>query len=514
MADDLILTIDNGTQSVRALAFDLKGNLIAKAAVKLDGYTSAKPGWMEHDVDGFWQALSAACKALWDQGIVTPAQMRGLVITTQRASLINLDATGQPLRPAMIWADQRRTAEPPEMAFKWKLLFGALGLTKTIHAFAAEAESRWIVQNQPEIWAKTSKFLLLSGYLNYRFTGRFADGIGSQVGYIPFDYRKMRWADASDWKWQVLGIPPEMLPELVEACGLIGTVTPQASADTGIPEGLPVIAGASDKACEVLGSGALSPEIGAVSCGTSATINIMSKRYVEALPFVPPYPAAIPGMYNTEVQVMRGYWMVSWFARQFGLIEQQRGAGEGQPPEAYFDELIESTPPGAEGLILQPFWNPGVKEPGPEARGSVIGFTDTHTRAHLYRAIIEGLGYALREGRDRLQKRSKVPMTSLRVAGGGAQSDAVMQIIADIFNLPATRPSLYEASGLGAAMIGVVGLGLHADFATAAKAMTSAGRTFTPNPANAALYDRIYRKVYSRLYRQLKPLFDELKNIG
>ena len=514
MADDLILTIDNGTQSVRALAFDLKGNLIAKAAVKLDGYTSAQPGWMEHDVDGFWQAMSAACRALWDQGIVAPAQMRGLVITTQRASLINLDAQGQPLRPAIIWADQRRTDEPPEMALKWKLLFGTLRLTKTIHAFAAEAESRWIAQNQPEIWAHTDKFLLLSGYLNYRFTGRFADGIGSQVGYIPFDYRKMRWADASDWKWQVLGIPPEMLPELVEAGGLISTVSAQASVDTGIPEGLPVIAGASDKACEVLGSGALSPEIGAVSCGTSATINIMSKRYVEALPFVPPYPAAIPGMYNTEVQVMRGYWMVSWFAKQFGLIEQQRGREAGQPPEAYFDALIESTPPGAEGLILQPFWNPGVREPGPEARGSVIGFTDTHTRAHLYRAIIEGLGYALREGRDRLQKRSKVPITSLRVAGGGSQSDAVLQIIADMFNLPATRPSLYEASGLGAAMIGAVGLGLHPDFATAAKAMTSAGRTFEPISANAAHYDRIYRKVYSRLYRQLKPLFDELKAIA
>jgi sugar (pentulose or hexulose) kinase len=312
----------------------------------------------------------------------------------------------------------------------------------------------------------------------------------------------------------VLGIKPEMLPELAASGEQIGTVSAAAAEDTGIPSGVPVIAGASDKACEVLGSGALSPEIGAISCGTTATLNVTTPRYFEALPFIPPYPAAIPRHYNSEVQVMRGYWMVSWFADQFGLSERQRGLDEGQPPEAYFDELIERTPPGAQGLLLQPFWNPGVREPGPEARGSMIGFTDSHTRAHIYRAIIEGLGYALREGRDRMVRRGKVPITRLRVAGGGSQSDAVMQIIADMFNLPAERPSLSEASGLGAAIIGAVGLGRYPDFTSAAAAMTGAGRVFPPIPANVALYDQTYRRVYSRLYRQLKPLFHAMQEIA
>jgi sugar (pentulose or hexulose) kinase len=513
MFRDLILAIDNGTQSVRALAFDLKGGLVGKASVKLDGYTSPHSGWMEHDVEGFWQAVCAACQGLWGQGVVAPDRIAGLVITTQRATVINLDVDGQPLRPAIIWADQRRTPTSGRLPFKWKLLFGVLGLSDTIAGFEQEAESNWIATHQPDLWDATDKFLLLSGYLNFCFTGRYVDAVGNQVGYIPFDYRKMRWASASDWKWPVLGIDPGMLPELVPSGGLMGNVTPDAAAATGLPAGLPVLAGASDKACEVLGSGALSPEIGAISCGTTATLNVTTRRYFEAIPFIPPYPAALPEHYNTEVQVMRGYWMVSWFAEQFGLPERQRGDGEGKPPEAYFDELIATTPPGAEGLILQPFWNPGVRDPGTEARGSIIGFTDTHTRAHVYRAIIEGLAYALREGRGKLEKRGKVPITRLRVAGGGSQSDAVMQIIADVFNLPAERPALYEASGLGAAIIGAVALGHYPDYAAAVATMTSPGRMFQPIADNVAIYDRNYTRVYARLYQQLKPLYQSLQEI-
>jgi sugar (pentulose or hexulose) kinase len=237
-------------------------------------------------------------------------------------------------------------------------------------------------------------------------------------------------------------------------------------------------------------------------------------RYVETLPFIPPYPAAIPGRYNNEVMIARGFWMVSWFAEQFGEIERQRAAEQGATPEAYFDELVNATAPGAAGLLLQPYWNPGVRVPGPEARGAVIGFTDHHTRAHLYRAIIEGLAYALREGRERIERRAKTPITRLRVAGGGSQSDAAMQITADVFGLPAERPALYEASGLGAAIVAAVGLKLHPDLATAVAAMTRVGRVFEPRPDAVALYDAIYRRVYARMYERLKPLYDELHRLA
>jgi sugar (pentulose or hexulose) kinase len=154
-----------------------------------------------------------------------------------------------------------------------------------------------------------------------------------------------------------------------------------------------------------------------------------------------------------------------------------------------------------------------VRIPGPEAKGAMIGFGDVHTRAHVYRAIIEGIGYALREARERVEKRNGVPVRRLRVAGGGSQSDAAMQITADIFNLPAERPHVYEASGLGAAINAAVGLGLYPDHATAVARMTRVGRVFEPLPQNARLYDRLYRHVYRRLYDRLAPLYRDIRRI-
>jgi len=178
-----------------------------------------------------------------------------------------------------------------------------------------------------------------------------------------------------------------------------------------------------------------------------------------------------------------------------------------------FDELVQAVPPGSQGLVLQPYWSPGLKVPGPEARGAIIGFGDVHTRAHLYRAILEGLAFALREGADRTVKRSGVPITALRVAGGGSQSDAAMQITADVFGLPTARPHVYEASGLGAAIDAAVGLGLHPDFDTAVRAMTHLGETFQPDPETHKIYDALYHKIYLRMYDHLRPLYEEIRKI-
>jgi len=304
-----------------------------------------------------------------------------------------------------------------------------------------------------------------------------------------------------------------MLPELVQPGTVIGTVTPQAAQDTGIPAGLPIVAGAADKACEVIGAGCLTPEIACLSYGTAATINTTTPRYLEATPFIPPYQAAVPGHYNTEVQITRGFWMVSWFKEQFGQHEERLARERGVPPESLFDELVNAVPPGAQGLMLQPFWNPGIKVPGPEAKGAVIGFGDVHTRAHLYRAILEGLAYALREAKERIEKRGGAAIERVRVSGGGSQSDAAMQITANIFNLPCERPHLYETSGLGAAIIASVGLGLHADFATAVRAMTRIGQVFLPEPEHARTYEQLYRRVYCRMYERLQPLYRDIRAI-
>ena len=198
MSNDYLLAIDNGTQSVRALIFDLHGHLVDKAQVDIASYQSPQPGWVENDPEEFWAALGMACQRLWANTRISKSSIRGVVITTQRGTTINLDSRGLPLRPAIVWLDQRRADANPKLAWWWELALRAIGMRETIRYFAREAEANWIAQHQPEIWARTDKFLLLSGYLNYRFTGRFVDSVASQVGYIPFDYKRGRWASAHD----------------------------------------------------------------------------------------------------------------------------------------------------------------------------------------------------------------------------------------------------------------------------------------------------------------------------
>ncbi len=513
MPKPTILSIDNGTQSVRALLFDLQGNIVAKTQVHLEAYFSEHPGWAEHDPEDYWQAVCTACQRLWQENPGARDAVKGVAVTTQRGTVINLDAQGKPLRPAITWLDQRRTDTVPPIGTLWKWAFKLAGVQSTINYFRGEAEANWIKAHQSDVWDKTAKYVLLSGYLNHLLCGKFVDSVGSQVAYLPFDYKRLAWAKPSDWKWQALAVKPEWLPELVPPGARMGGITAAASAATGIPLGTPLMAAAADKACEVIGSGCQQPHIGSLSYGTTATINTTSTKYIEATPFIPPYPSAIPGAYSTEVQIFRGYWMVNWFKQQFGHHEQQQGEALGVEPEALFDELVNSVPPGSMGLILQPYWSPGIKIPGPEAKGAIIGFGDVHTRAHMYRAILEGLAYALREGKERIEKRSGVAITELRISGGGSQSDAAMQLTADIFGLPASRPHVYETSGLGAAIDAAVGLGLHPDFDTAVKAMTRIGKTFTPIAANHAVYNALYGSVYQKMYGRLQPLYRAIQRI-
>lgn len=513
-AADRLLAIDVGTQSVRALLFEPTGELLAAGREPIVPFVSPEPGWAEQDPGVHWAAMATACRRLWaDPAAGRPDGVAGLALTTQRATVVVTDADGHPLRPAIVWPDQRRTTGVPPIGGPTGLAFRLLGVRDTVAAFQADSEANWIARHEPDVWAAAERYLLLSGYLTRRLVGTFVDSDACQVGYLPFDYRRRRWADDGDWRWRVSPIRRDQLPELVPPMSRLGALTDAAASHLGLPRGLPVIAAAADKACEVLGSGVIDGTAAALSYGTTATVNTLQSRYVEPRRFVPPYPAAVPGRYALEIEVHRGYWLVEWFKQEFGDREVARAAELGVAPEVLFDELVETTPAGSMGLILQPTWMPGVRVPGPEAKGAVIGFGDVHTRAHLYRAILEGIAYALREGLEQTERRSHVRAAELRVSGGGARSVAALQLTADVFGRPAARPHTTETSGLGAAIDAAVGLGIHPDPAAAVRAMTRVGERRDPDPARAELYDELYRRVYRRLYPALRPLYAEIQRI-
>jgi sugar (pentulose or hexulose) kinase len=510
---DHCLALDVGTQSVRAILFDPRGTLVAIGRVPIEPYVSPQPGWAEQDPEVWWTAIGEACRRLWADPAARPDSVAGVALTTQRATIVASDRDGRPLRPAIVWLDARRTDGLPRIGPPWSLAFRATGTTETVARFQSDAEANWIANHEPAVWRRIERYGVLSSWLTDRLVGRWVDSTASQVGYLPFDFKHGRWASRWDWKWLAAPVQREWLPELLPPGATLGELTPAAAAHLGLGAGIRLIAAAGDKQCEALGSGAISPEIAGLSFGTTASIGTTHRRYVEAIPLVPPYPAAIPGAWFVELDVFRGFWMVEWFKREFGANEVARAAARDVPPEALFEDLLAASPPGAMGLVLQPYWMPGVRYPGPEAKGAVLGFGDVHGRAHLYRAILEGLAYALREGSERTVRRSGVPIRELRISGGGSQSRAAVQLFADVFGLPASRPHTHEAAGLGAAIDVALGVGIHPDPETAVAEMVRINDRFEPAAAASRVYEDLYGSVYLRMYERLQPLYREIRRI-
>jgi len=510
---ETILSIDAGTQSIRAALIDLKGNIISIAKTPIEAYFSKHPGWAEQEPDYYWKQLCITTGRLFQNSQIKNDAIKGVTLTTQRGTVINLDRKGNALRPAILWLDQRFASVEHWPGKTMTCILKSLKQYGVVEHVIRECESNWIQQNQPDLWDKTFKYLFVSGFFTYKLTGEYVDSAGNMVGYVPYNYKKQEWAGKSDLKWKMFPMDRSILPKLVRPSEIMGQITRRASKETGIPEGLPVIAAAADKACEVLGSGCMTPEIACLSYGTTATIETTNAKYVEIVPFMPPYTSAIPGWYNPEVQIFRGYWMVNWFKKEFGFREAQLASEKNVEIEELFDELIRDIDPGSNGLILQPYWSPGVRIPGPEAKGAIIGFGDVHTRAHMYRSILEGLAYALKEGSLRMEKRNRTKIKRLRISGGGSQSNAAMQLTADIFNLPAERPHTFETSCLGAAIDAAVGLGYYSDFESAVREMTKIKDVFEPEPESSKIYRELFERVYLKMYDRLKPLYEEIRNI-
>jgi sugar (pentulose or hexulose) kinase len=510
---DHALAIDVGTQSVRAILFDPAGTVVAIGRVPVEPYVSPEPGWAEQDPEVWWNAIGEACRRLWAVPGATPGSVAGVGLTTQRTTIVASDADGVPLRPAIVWLDGRRTDGLAAVGGPWGLAFRVARVRDTVARFQADAEANWIAAHEPDVLRRIRRYGVLSSWLTARLVGDWVDSTASQVGYVPFDFKKSRWASRWDWKWQVAPFRREWLPRLVPPAGALGGLTADAATHLGVATGTPLIAAAGDKQCEALGAGAVTPEVAALSFGTTATIGTTHRRYLEAIPLVPPYPAAVPGAWLVELQVLRGFWLVEWFKREFGASEVARAAGLDIPPEALFETLLEGSPAGSMGLVLQPYWMPGIRYPGPEAKGAMIGFGDVHGRAHVYRAILEGLAYALRDGAERTVKRSHVPIRELRVSGGGSQSRLAVQLFADVFGVPASRPHTHEAAGLGAAIDVMLGLAIHPDADTAVASMVRIADRFEPDPAAHRVYEDLYQAVYLAMYERLRPLYREIRRI-
>ena len=507
---DTVISIDCGTQSLRAIIFSADGSLLARQQVMYQPYISPKPGWAEQDPSVWWNALCQAVSALSNDYPELMNRAKGIGVTAQRDTLILIDKNGLPLRPAITWLDTRQAYGRYHPTGIMKAIYCAIGMYEKILHSQRAGKSNWVQENEPEIWEKTWKILMVSGYLQYRLTGIAADSPSSLVGHIPFDHKKKKWADKNHITAKIFPIEDEKKCTVIESGTVIGTVSKQASEETGIRTGMPVIACGSDKACETLGMGCLDTESASLSFGTTATVEVCTDRYIEPVRFMPAYSAACPGCWVPEIEIFRGYWMISWFKDELGYEERIKAAETGIIPEKIMDRLLDASPPGCYGLILQPYWGASLKDD--YAKGAIIGFGDVHGRHAIYRAIIEGLAYSLREGLEQLERKGSFTVKKVAVSGGASQSDRICKITADILNRPLVRGTTPETSALGAAVLTAYAAGIHTSIAESAKRMIRIERTFEPDPGHRRLYDELYG-IYTQIYPSLKHTYRRIREI-
>ena len=507
-----VLTIDYGTQSVRVAVIDNKGKFVAFEQEKYKTpYFSEKPGFCEQDPNYYFECMCKAAQRLSERNKDLLKKCMSISSTCFRDSVVFLDENIKPVRPSIIWLDQRQAKLKRKIPLVYSVAFFLVGMRETIILNRKRTPALWVQENEPEIWKKVRYYVPMNLYLNYLLIGVLKDSASNMIGHFPINFKTGKNYSKNAPKGCIYGVDPELVPEAAKVGETLGNITKEGSSKTGFPEDLPYIATGYDKSCEALGCGAIDSSFAHISYGTASSIAVVRKKYFEPEPFLPSYKTCYPGFYSGEVQIYRGYWMLRWFSEEFAEKQSVEANIENMAIEEVLNKKLMEIKPGCDGLVLQPYWGPGLSRP--LAKGAIIGFYDVHTKYHIYRAIIEGIAFALKEGLDSIRKRTHKPIEYITVSGGGSKSDAICQITADIFGINVLKSQTYESSSLGCAMSQFISLGVFKSPEKAKDAMVRYEKTFLPNPKAVKEYKVLYNSIYKKIYPRLKGVYKELHDL-
>lgn len=505
LRDGYIIGFDSGTQSVKTIVFNKIGNIIGEG--KSSHSTSIpRPNWAEQDPNEWWSAFLRSIKIALKNANASPDQVDIVGITHQRETICAIDKDGNPVIPAQVWYDARaldevRWIKEEYGSEKYMEISGRMPDTTW---WAQKA--MWIKNNMSEIFDSIHKLLTVHGYFVYKLTGELKDTYAAPTGLLDiknFNYSNQLLDDFE--------IPREKLCDLIAPGEIIGYVTKEASSETGLPAGLPISSGAGDQQAGGLGCEVVEVGTSYLNLGTSVVLGTLTKDYIFHKNFFT-RAGCIPGTWNPESIINGGYWMITWFKKNFAKTEIEAADSCGITAEEILESEAIKIPAGSQGLILQPYWL-GVRQPywDENAKGIIIGWTGNHTKAHLYRSIIEGIAYDVRLNFDRMEEALGSAIEDVRIHGGGANSDLSCQIMSDITNKPVYRMHTQEATALGAAILATVANRDYRSVKEAATLMTHIAREFKPMRKNRAIYEKYYKNVYENLYPSNMKL---MKNIS
>ena len=498
-----LIGIDVGTSSTKALLIDDSGKVLKTVAPEYE-FRTPQPLWAESDPADWWAATIEAIKFLLKD--IDASHVAGLGLTGQMHGLVCLDKGGEVLRPCIMWNDQRTADQCQEMTAR----VGeddVISITGNpfLPGFTAP-KIRWVEQNEPEVFEKIDKILLPKDYIRYKLSGEFFTDVSDASGTSLLFVQQRSWSDyiLNEFKW-----PRAWLPEVTESPEASTRLSVEAATLTGLSAGLPIIAGGGDQAAQAVGCGIVREGVISATLGTSGVVFAHSDEYrVENRGRLHAFCHAVPGKWHLMGVMLSAAGSYQWYRNQLGQEEIAQEKATGTDAYELLNEAAAKVPPGAEGLLFLPYLSgERTPYPDPNARGSFVGLSLRHTKAHMTRAVLEGVSYGLNDSLE-LMRAMGISPENIVLSGGGVKSPLWRQMLADVFNTRCTMVNATEGAAYGAALLAGVGSGV---YPTVEEACDRTIRTTDQvEPGENVPYYADFLPRYRNLYPALRFEFEQM----
>lgn len=476
---------------------DETGRILASSTKPHVAFASPGPAWAEQDPGDWWQAAIGAVRAVLAESGLAPSAIASVGLSGQMHGAVLLDAAGEVLRPAIIWADQRTAAE-----CRW--LEREVGPARLLELTSNPALTNftltkllWVRTHEPETWSRVRHVLLPKDYVRLKLSGVHAIDVADASGTLLLDVARRQW---SDDMLAATGIARQILPEVFESPAVCAQVSAEAAALTGLAVGTPIVAGAGDQAAGAVGMGITRPGTVSVTIGTSGVVFAATERpALDRKGRIHTFCHAIPGRWHVMGVTQAAGLSLRWLRDQWGIGSDDAG----------YDRMTQdaaAVPPGADGVLWAPYLM-GERTPhaDPDVRGALLGLAASHTRGHVVRAVLEGVAFSLRDSFGIFQELD-LPVSRVRVGGGGARSPLWRDIQAAVYGHAVETVVAEEGAAYGAALLAGVGAGVWPSVDEACDTVVRTRAVTPPNPAAAAVLDIRYAQ-FQRIYPALRDVY-------